>query len=65
MQSEVKWGIGLIIFGVLLIPVLQAAYSVPLVATLYITVPLIVIGIALIAFRGREAMIEGILEETQ
>jgi hypothetical protein len=63
MQSEVKWGIGLIIIGILLIPVLQAAYPIPLVATLYFTVPPIVIGIALIFFRGRDAVIERILEE--
>jgi hypothetical protein len=63
MQSEVKWGIGLIVIGIILIPVLQIAYPLPLVATLYFTVPPIVIGIALIAFRGREAVIEGVQEE--
>ncbi|KQC04175.1 MAG: hypothetical protein APR53_03795 [Methanoculleus sp. SDB] len=62
MQSEVKWGIGLIITGIILIPVLQAAYPIPLGAILYIAVPLIIIGIALILFRGREAAIEEILE---
>jgi hypothetical protein len=51
MRSQVRWGIALIVAGcVLLIP------SMPFL--LIYALPLILIGVALIAFRGREDSIE-------
>jgi hypothetical protein len=51
MRSQVKWGIGLIVAGcLLLIP------GMPFL--LFYTVPLVLIGAALIAFRGREDALE-------
>jgi hypothetical protein len=51
MRSQVKWGIALIATGcVLLIPGLPFL--------LFYAVPLVLIGAALIAFRGREESIE-------
>ena len=51
MKSQVKWGIGLIIAGcLLLIP------GIPFL--LFYAVPLVLIGGALIVFRGREDSIE-------
>ena len=53
MRSQVKWGIALIVAGcLLLIP------GIPFL--LFYAVPLILIGAALIAFRGREDTIEGV-----
>ena len=51
MKSQVKWGIALIVAGcVLLVP------GIPFL--LFYALPLILIGAALIVFRGREASIE-------
>ncbi len=51
MRSQVKWGIALIVAGcVLLVP------GIPFL--LFYALPLILIGAALIVFRGREASIE-------
>lgn len=51
MQSQVRWGIALTIIGVLL------ALLVP-----FFGIPLVVIGVALLIWRGREDIIEEIRE---
>ncbi|NLZ30432.1 MAG: hypothetical protein GX885_06795 [Methanomicrobiales archaeon] len=51
MRNQVRWGIALIIIGAVI------ALLVPLFA-----VPLIVIGIALLIWKGREEIIEEIRE---
>ncbi|WP_332448625.1 hypothetical protein [Methanoculleus sp.] len=51
MQSAVRWGIALIVIGVIL------ALLIP-----FFGIPLIVIGVALLIWRGREGTIEAIKE---
>jgi len=55
MKSQVKWGLGLILLGAILLPV-----GFPFL--LIYAVPLILIGIALIIFRNREDRIEQVQE---
>ena len=51
MRSQVKWGILLLAIGLILVPILF-----PLL--LIYAVPLIVIGVALIVYQGREEEVE-------
>ncbi|MDD3857735.1 MAG: hypothetical protein PHP43_06775 [Methanoculleus sp.] len=51
MQNAVRWGIALIVIGVVL------ALLIP-----FFGIPIIVIGVALIIWRGREETIEAIKE---
>jgi uncharacterized membrane protein len=56
MESQVKWGIGLIVIGLCIAP-----FGFPFL--LLYAIPLIVIGAALILFKRREAEIEEIKED--
>jgi hypothetical protein len=55
MKSQVKWGLGLILLGAILLPI-----GFPFL--LIYAVPLILIGAALIIFRNREDQIEQVQE---
>lgn len=55
MKSQVKWGVALILLGVVIAP-----FAFPFL--LFYAVPLILIGIALVVFRSREDRIEQIQE---
>ncbi|MDD3111106.1 MAG: hypothetical protein PHU26_02285 [Methanofollis liminatans] len=55
MKSQVKWGLGMILIGAILLP-----FGFPFL--LFYAVPLILIGIALIIFRNREDRIEQVQE---
>jgi hypothetical protein len=58
MRSQVRWGIALTAIGA----VIAAVAIVGLPFLLIYAVPLIVIGLALIVWRGREETIEAIKE---
>jgi uncharacterized membrane protein len=51
MKSQVKWGIAFMAIGLIILPL---GYPYLLVYT----IPLVIIGIALIVFRNREVIIE-------
>lgn len=55
MKSQVKWGIALILIGILIFP-----FAFPFL--LFYAIPLILIGIALIIFSSREEIIEKVHE---
>jgi hypothetical protein len=55
MKSQVKWGVALIILGILIFP-----FAFPFL--LFYSIPLILIGIALIIFSRREEIIEKVHE---
>lgn len=55
MKSQVKWGLGMILVGAVLLP-LGFLYL------LFSAIPLILIGAALIVFRNREDRIEQVQE---
>jgi hypothetical protein len=55
VKSQVKWGAGLIILGVILAPI-----AFPFL--LFYAVPLVCIGAALIVFRSREERLEQVEE---
>jgi uncharacterized membrane protein len=51
MRSQVKWGLLLIIIGIILVP-----FGFPFL--LFYAVPLILVGVVIILFRKREELIE-------
>ena len=57
MKSQVKWGLLLIIIGLILVPL-----GFPFL--LFYAIPLILIGIAIIVFRKREEEIEAVKRKT-
>ncbi|KUK60163.1 MAG: hypothetical protein XE10_0972 [Methanoculleus marisnigri] len=57
MRSQVRWGIALTVIGAVI-----AAIGIRFPFLLIYAVPLIVIGLALIVWRGREETIETIRE---
>ena len=57
MRSQVRWGIALTVIGAVI-----AAIGIRFPFLLIYAVPLIVIGLALIVWRGREETIEAIRE---
>ena len=74
MKSQMKWGIGFIIFGLLVLSFIDFAVEhegeevnedIGIgMAKLFYAGPFILIGLALILFRGREEKIEQVKEDT-
>jgi len=58
MKSQVKWGIAMIIIGLV---ISLFAFGFPFL--LIYAVPLILIGAGLIVYKGREEIIEEVVEE--